>query len=99
MHRLFVSLSAVALISGFLAAPDASAQQSVSFYLGGFIPRAIDARDNDEVPGVSMIVVSISSAAGHSTSRSRTSSGSRVAKSKVRPPFRAIGTLDRLPPR
>ena len=49
MHRLFVSLSAVALISGFLAAPDASAQQSVSFYLGGFIPRAIDARDNDEV--------------------------------------------------
>jgi len=49
MHRLFVSMSAVALISGFLAAPDASAQQSVNFYLGGFTPRAIDARDNDEV--------------------------------------------------
>jgi hypothetical protein len=49
MHRLFVSVSAVALISGFLAAPDASAQQSVNFYLGGFTPRAIDARDNDEV--------------------------------------------------
>ncbi len=32
-----------------------------------------------------MIVVSISSAAGHSTSRSTTSSGSRLAKSNVRP--------------
>ena len=49
MPRLFVSLSAVALVSGFLAAPTASAQQSVNFYLGGFTPRAIDARGNDEV--------------------------------------------------
>jgi hypothetical protein len=46
-----------------------------------------------------MIVVSISSAAGHSTSRSTTSVGSRLAKSKVRPPLRAIGTFDRRPPR
>ena len=48
-----------------------------------------------------MIVVSISSAAGHSTSRSTTSSGSRLAKSKVSPPIvgRAIGTLERRPPR
>ena len=36
----FVSLGAVALMSGFLAAPDASAQQSVNFYIGGFTPRA-----------------------------------------------------------
>jgi len=34
--------------------------------------RSDTSRDSDEVPGVSMIVVSISSAAGHSTSRSTT---------------------------
>ncbi len=61
--------------------------------------RCETSRDNDDVPGVSMIVVSTSSAAGHSTSRSTTSSGSRLAKSKVRPPLRAIGTFDRRPPR
>jgi hypothetical protein len=49
MHRLFTSLSAVALVSGFFAVPAASAQQSINFYLGGFTPRAIDARDNDDV--------------------------------------------------
>jgi hypothetical protein len=49
MHRLVVSLSAVALVSGFLAAPDAAAQQSLNVYLGGFTPRALDARDNDDV--------------------------------------------------
>ena len=50
--------------------------------------RCETSRDSDEVPGVSMIVVSISSAAGHSTSRSTTSSGSRLAKSNVRPAVR-----------
>jgi hypothetical protein len=44
-----VSLSAVALVSGFFAAPSASAQQSVNFYLGGFTPRAIDARPDEDV--------------------------------------------------
>jgi hypothetical protein len=34
---------------GSLAAPVASAQQSVSFYLGGFTPRALDARPDDDV--------------------------------------------------
>jgi hypothetical protein len=49
MRRLIVSLSAVALVSGFFAAPSASAQQSVNFYLGGFTPRAIDARPDEDV--------------------------------------------------
>jgi outer membrane protein W len=49
MHRLVVSLSAMALVSGFLAVPNASAQQSASFYIGAFTPRAIDARDIDDV--------------------------------------------------
>lgn len=49
MRRLIVSLSAVALVSGFIAAPDASAQQSVTFVIGGFTPRAIDARPDEDV--------------------------------------------------
>ena len=49
MRRLLLSLSAVALVSGFIAAPIASAQQSVSFYIGGFTPRALDARPDDDV--------------------------------------------------
>jgi outer membrane protein W len=49
MHRLLAALSAVALVSGFFAVPSASAQQSVNFYIGGFTPRAMDARDNDDV--------------------------------------------------
>jgi len=49
MRRLLLSLSAVALVSGFIAAPIASAQQSVGFYIGGFTPRALDARPDDDV--------------------------------------------------
>lgn len=49
MRRLLVSLSAVALVIGFIAAPAASAQQSVNFYLGGFTPRAVDARPDEDV--------------------------------------------------
>ncbi len=49
MRRLLLSLSAVALVSGFIAAPIASAQQSVNFYIGGFTPRALDARPDDDV--------------------------------------------------
>ena len=49
MRRLLVSVSAVALVSGFIAAPIASAQQSVNFYIGGFTPRALDARPDDDV--------------------------------------------------
>jgi hypothetical protein len=49
MRRLLVSFSAVALVSGFFAAPEARAQQIVNFYVGGFTPRALDARANDDV--------------------------------------------------
>ena len=49
MRRLIVSVSAVALVSGFIAAPSASAQQSVNFYLGGFTPRALDGRPSEDV--------------------------------------------------
>ena len=37
------------LIVGLIAAPDASAQQSVNLYLGGFTPRALDARPDEDV--------------------------------------------------
>jgi hypothetical protein len=49
MRRLIVSLSAVALMLGSVAAPEVSAQQSVNFLIGGFTPRAIDARPNEDV--------------------------------------------------
>ena len=45
-------LSAAALIiviGGFIDTPTASAQQSVNLFLGGFTPRAMDARDRDDV--------------------------------------------------
>jgi hypothetical protein len=52
MRRLVTSLSAVsiaALVLGFIATPSASAQQSVNLYLGGFVPRSLDARPDDDV--------------------------------------------------
>jgi outer membrane protein W len=49
MRRLLVSYGAVALIAGFVAAPQASAQQSFNFYIGGFTPRAADARGTNDV--------------------------------------------------
>src|SRR5580704_17005420 len=36
MRRFFVSFSVVALVLGFIATPNASAQQSFDLYLGGF---------------------------------------------------------------
>ena len=36
MRRWLLSLSAVALVTGFIATPVASAQQSLSLYVGGF---------------------------------------------------------------
>src|SRR5436190_1572382 len=44
MRRLLLSLTAVALVTGVFAAPSASAQQTVNFFLGGFVPTPIDAR-------------------------------------------------------
>lgn len=44
MRRLMLSLAAVGLVGAFIAAPAASAQQSVNFFLGGFVPTSADAR-------------------------------------------------------
>jgi hypothetical protein len=45
MRRLLLSLSAAALVCGFIATPSASAQQqTVNFFIGGFVPRSLDAR-------------------------------------------------------
>src|SRR5437773_9888736 len=49
MRRLLLSTSAVLLIFGFAAAPEASAQQSINLFLGGFTPRTLDARDRGDV--------------------------------------------------
>jgi outer membrane protein W len=53
MRRLVLSLSAFsvfALVIGFIGTPAASAQQqSVNLFLGGFIPRSVDARPADDV--------------------------------------------------
>ena len=48
-RRLLVSCMAVALFAGFISTPTASAQQSVNLYLGGFVPRSLNARGNSDV--------------------------------------------------
>src|SRR5690348_10788977 len=49
MRRMLSCLSAAALVLGFIATPSASAQQSISFQIGGFHPRGFDARGTDDV--------------------------------------------------
>src|SRR2546429_1050953 len=49
MHRRLMSVMALTFLSGFFAVPSASAQQSVSFYIGGFTPRPLDARPDADV--------------------------------------------------
>jgi hypothetical protein len=49
MRRLLLSLTAFAVVVGVVAPPAASAQQSLSLYVGGFVPRPEDARDPDDV--------------------------------------------------
>jgi outer membrane protein W len=52
MRRLVTSLSAFAVaafVTGFIATPAASAQQSVNLFIGGFVPRSVDARPDDDV--------------------------------------------------
>jgi hypothetical protein len=46
MRRLLLSVAAVSVVAGFIATPSASAQQSVNFFLGGFVPTSADARGN-----------------------------------------------------
>jgi outer membrane protein W len=48
MRRL-LSLSLMTLAFGAVAAQPASAQQSLNLYVGGFVPRAQDARDPNDV--------------------------------------------------
>ena len=49
MRRFLLSLSAVALVAGFVAVPKASAQQSINFFVGGFVPRSLDGRGEDDI--------------------------------------------------
>ena len=48
-RRLLVSCVAVALLAGFVNPPIASAQQSVNFFVGAFVPRGFDGRDTSDV--------------------------------------------------
>jgi Outer membrane protein beta-barrel domain len=48
MRRL-LTISAVALMLGFAVVPTASAQQTFSVYLGGFMPQGLDSRGSDDV--------------------------------------------------
>ena len=48
MRRL-LTIAAVALIFGLVLVPTASAQQTFSVYLGGFTPKGLDSRGNDDV--------------------------------------------------
>ena len=49
MRRWPLSLSAIVLVTGLVATPVASAQQSLNLYVGGFAPRSEDARIGDDV--------------------------------------------------
>ncbi len=48
-RRLTVSLGVIAIVVGVLATPPASAQQTINFFVGGFVPRGIDARGPEDV--------------------------------------------------
>jgi hypothetical protein len=49
MRRLLWSLSTVALVAGFIAPPKASAQQSIYFFGGEFVPKSLDGRGADDI--------------------------------------------------
>jgi len=49
MRRLLLSLSVVGIVTAFITPANAAAQQSVSLYLGGFVPRGEDARASGDV--------------------------------------------------
>ena len=42
--QFVTTVSVVSAVVGFIATPDASAQQSLNLYLGGFVPTPVDAR-------------------------------------------------------
>jgi outer membrane protein W len=49
MRRLTTAGLVTLVVLGFLGTPVASAQQQLSFSVGGFSPRAVDARSNNDV--------------------------------------------------
>src|SRR5262245_15909319 len=49
MRRSLWCAGVLALVALLTTASASSAQQSVNFYLGGFVPRSIDSRDQDDV--------------------------------------------------
>src|SRR3954466_5928452 len=49
MRRLLVPVFAVGVVLGFVGTPDAAAQQSINFYVGGLFPRGYDSRAIDDV--------------------------------------------------
>jgi hypothetical protein len=49
MRRLFIAASALALVIGLMPTFEASAQQSVNLFIGGFAPQDLDSRDPNDV--------------------------------------------------
>jgi hypothetical protein len=47
-RRLTLSLSTAALVIGVFATPPASAQQTINFFVGGFVPPGLEARRADD---------------------------------------------------
>ena len=48
-RRLTLCLGVMALVTGVFATPSASAQQTVNFFVGGFVPRGFASRGVDDV--------------------------------------------------
>lgn len=48
-RRFVLSAAACALVTGVLDSPSASAQQTVNFFVGGFVPRGFSSRGVDDV--------------------------------------------------
>ncbi len=52
MRRPVLSLAVVLFVSGLVAPATSQAQQAVNFYVGGFVPKGVDSRtDNDVLVG------------------------------------------------
>ena len=49
IRRLLLSITVSALVIGLVAPSSASAQQTINFFVGGFVPRSLEARGPDDV--------------------------------------------------
>ena len=49
MRRFVLSLGAVACLAGLVDPPQASAQQAVNIFVGGFMPKGLDSRDTHDI--------------------------------------------------